>query len=339
MKKTMVEQVEAIIPILQQYKIENAVIGALHGRGTDPNNFLMIYITTENNANVFLQEKRELILKKGLNPDMYAYELNKIVTYELEDVLDIDFELVSIPTEYINQLYMQQDTMPFIILLKHGKPEDEITLTSQIDKFKKGLKRTPDMLLKSFIPSIYATLAFSIPRIEYISALKNFINPNEHMKSKHVFAMRDRVLQDYFRVYLDILSLSKLTDLGMDMDLYEDRCNMINVYKGIAGTNCIRKLIGVNPYETLLKDDVFENVWEDHQEMKDFALKNVHLVRKLEKQIGGTSESAKGDAIAFMDSCRSNRSGFVKQDLKLYEDRLGERKQLQREQMKFIINI
>jgi len=44
MKKTMVEQVEAIIPISQQYKIENAVIGALQGRGTDPNNFLMIYI-------------------------------------------------------------------------------------------------------------------------------------------------------------------------------------------------------------------------------------------------------------------------------------------------------
>jgi len=322
---------------LKQYKIENAIIGAFQGRGIDPNNFLIIYIT--DNANVFLQEKRDLLIKKGMNPQRYAYELNKIVTYELEDLIDIDFELISIPTEYINQLYMLQDLMPLIILLKYGNPMDDITLTTQIDKFKKGVEQTPDTLLKSFVPSIYASLAFSIPRIEYISALKNFINPNEHMKSKHVFAMRDKVLQDYFRVYIDILSLSKLTDLGMNMDLFEDRCDMINAYKGIAGTNCTRKLISVSPYETLLREDVFEYVWEDHQEMKDFALKNVHLVRKMEKQKDGYSKLTKGDAIAFMEKCQSNRSSFVKQDLKLYEDRLGERKQFQREQMKYIINI
>lgn len=335
----MVEQVKAIIPILKQYKIENAILGAFQGRGTDPNNFLMIYITTETNANVFSREKSELLLKQGMNPQIYANEINKIVTYELEDHLDIDFELISIPTEYINQLYMLQDVMPYIILLKYGKSMDDIMLTSQIDNFEKGLKRTPDLLLKSFVPSLYATLAFSIPRIEYISALKNFINPNEHMKSKQVFAMRDKVLQDYFRVYIDILSLSKLTDLGMNMDLYEDRCAMINAYKGIAGTNCIRKLIGINPYETMLRDDVFESVWEDHQEIKDFALKNVHLMRKIEKQKSGNSESTKEDALAFIEMCKSNRSDFVKQDLKLYEDRLGERKLLQREQLKYIINI
>lgn len=335
----MVEQVKAIIPILKQYKIENAIIGAFQGRGIDPNDFLIIYITIENNVNVLLQEKKELLLKTGINPKTLAYELNKIVTYELEDLLDIDFELITIPIEYINQLYMLQDLTPFITLLKYGNLVDDITLTIQIDKFKNSLKRTPDMLLKSFVPIIYATLAYSIPRIEYISALKNFIDPNEHMKSKQVFAMRDKVLQDYFRVYIDILSLSKLTDLGMNMDLFEDRCAMINAYKGIAETNCIRKLIGVSPYETLLRDDVFENVWEDHQEIKDFALKNVQLVRKMEIPIGGNSESAKGDAIDFMERCHSNRSDFVKQDLKLYEDRLGNRKQLRREQMKYIINI
>ncbi|WP_315069363.1 hypothetical protein [uncultured Clostridium sp.] len=336
MEKTLKDRIKEIIPILEEYKIRNAFIGCFQGKGIDPNEHLMIYITSENIEYEFLYKKREDIIKEGRVPELFIHELDKILTYELEDRLNISIEITIVPTNYAKQLYSQQDKMPCIIMIKNGESAEEINLDNQTINFQKGVKALPDMVLKNCIPNIFSTLTFSIPRMEYISTLENFLNPKLHAKSKFVFAMRDRVLQDYFRAYKDILEISRVTDLG-NMEFYEKRCAILDKYSKKSETNCIRKIIGTTLFEFSISDEILELVWKDHQNMREYALQCAYQVRSLMKSLGQTNDNI-GDGIDFIKACKQNKNSFLSQDLDIYEKRIGMKKETNRDQFKQILN-
>lgn len=334
MKEILKDKILKIIPVLEEYKIQNAAIGSVQGRGTNPEEYIILFISIENIEQEFINEKKHLLLKEHKNPLSFAYEIDNILTYELEDLLNLNIEIIIVSSTYMQQLSNYQEEVPNIILIQEGTLIDKSLLDIKIKQFFAGIKSISDVLLKSYIPNIFATLASSIPRMEYIATLDNFLNPAIHKKSKYIFSMRDRVLQDYFRAYKDILEISKTTDLSMGMTFYEERCNIINNYCKDATTTCIRKMIGDTPFILTLSDELLRMVWEDHHRMKDYSLECVYQSRKL-----AGIENRLDDAIDFINSCKNNKSRFLSQDLDLYEKRLNPLKIKNRELFKQVLNM